>query len=44
MESQSYAFGKVTDARATGLRFADQLKAYRAARGIYKKRAEAQDI
>jgi len=37
MESQSYAFGKVTLARATGLRFADQLKAYRAARGIYKR-------
>ncbi len=37
-EAQSYAFEKATLARATGLRFADQLKAYRAAEEIYKRR------
>ncbi|MBN2269493.1 MAG: hypothetical protein JXN61_02705 [Sedimentisphaerales bacterium] len=36
-ESQTYAFEKATLARATGLRFADQLKAYRAAKDIYKR-------
>lgn len=36
-ESQTYAFEKAVLARATGLRFADQLKAYRAAKGIYKR-------
>jgi len=36
-ESQSYAFEKATLARATGERFANQLKAYRAAREIYKR-------
>ncbi len=36
-ESQTYAYEKATLARATGLRFADQLKAYRAAKGIYKR-------
>ena len=35
-ESQSYAFEVVTLAQATGLRFASQLKAYRAAKQIYK--------
>ena len=35
-EAQSYAFERATLARATGLRFADQLKAYRAAKNIYK--------
>ena len=34
-ESQSYAFEKATLARANGQRFADQLKAYRAAPRIY---------
>ena len=34
-EAQSYAFEKATFARATGRRFADQLKAYRAAKDIY---------
>ena len=34
--AQSYAFEKVTLARATGERFAGQLKAYRAAEEIYK--------
>jgi regulator of protease activity HflC (stomatin/prohibitin superfamily) len=36
-ESQSYAYEKVTLARATGLRFADQLKAYTAAKDIYRR-------
>jgi regulator of protease activity HflC (stomatin/prohibitin superfamily) len=36
-EAQSYAFEKATVARATGLRFADQLKAYRAAKDIYRR-------
>ncbi|MBN2138612.1 MAG: hypothetical protein JW720_12465 [Sedimentisphaerales bacterium] len=36
-EAQSYAFEKVVLGRATGLRFADQLKAYNAAREIYKQ-------
>ncbi|MCK4292894.1 MAG: hypothetical protein KAY65_06835 [Planctomycetes bacterium] len=36
-ESQSYAFEKATLARATGTRFADQLKAYRAAKNIYTR-------
>jgi len=36
-ESQSYAFEKATLARATGTRFADQLKAYRAAKNIYAR-------
>jgi len=36
-ESQSYAFEKRTLAEATGERFASQLKAYRAAKGIYKR-------
>ncbi len=36
-ESQSYAFEKATLARATGQRFASQLKAYRAAKEIYKR-------
>ena len=35
-KSQSYAFEKATLARATGQRFASQLKAYRAAKEIYK--------
>jgi membrane protease subunit HflK len=35
-ESQSYAFEKGTLARATGERFAGQLKAYQAAENIYK--------
>ncbi len=37
-ESQSYAFEVATLAQATGLRFASQLKAYRAAEQIYKHR------
>ncbi len=36
-KSQSYAFEKSTLAYATGLRFADQLKAYKAAPNIYKR-------
>ena len=36
-ESQSYAFEKETLAKAAGDRFADQLKAYRAAKEIYKR-------
>ncbi len=36
-ESQSYAFEKATLAKATGERFASQLKAYRAAKDIYKR-------
>jgi len=36
-ESQSYAFEKTTLAEAMGERFANQLKAYRAAKGIYKR-------
>jgi len=36
-ESQSYAFEKATLAQATGERFANQLKAYRAAKEIYKR-------
>jgi len=36
--SQSYAFEVATLAEATGLRFASQLKAYRAAERIYKHR------
>ncbi len=36
-ESQSYAYEKVTLAKATGLRFADQLKAYAAAKDIYRR-------
>ena len=36
-ESQSYAFEKATLAKATGERFASQLKAYRSAKGIYKR-------
>ena len=36
-KSQSYAFEKATLARATGHRFASQLKAYRAAKEIYKR-------
>ncbi|HUU20371.1 MAG TPA: SPFH domain-containing protein [Sedimentisphaerales bacterium] len=35
-ESQSYAFEKATLAKAAGERFAGQLKAYRAAKDIYK--------
>ena len=35
-QAQSYAFEKATLAKATGQRFADQLKAYRAAKQIYK--------
>jgi len=35
-EAQSYAFDRATIARATGERFADQLKAYAAAKEIYK--------
>ncbi|MHC4891157.1 MAG: SPFH domain-containing protein, partial [Planctomycetota bacterium] len=35
-QAQSYAFEKATLAEATGQRFADQLKAYRAAEEIYK--------
>jgi membrane protease subunit HflK len=35
--AQSYAFEKVAIAEATGLRFASQVKAYRAAREFYKK-------
>jgi len=40
-ESQSYAFGKATLAQATGLRFASQLKAYRAAEEIYKRQQKS---
>jgi len=36
-KSRSYAFEKATLARATGQRFASQLKAYRAAKEIYKR-------
>jgi regulator of protease activity HflC (stomatin/prohibitin superfamily) len=36
-QSQSYAFEKATLAYATGQRFTDQLKAYRAAEVIYKR-------
>jgi len=36
-EAQSYAFEKATLARATGQRFAGQLKAFRAAEEIYKR-------
>jgi len=36
-KAQSYAFEKATLARATGQRFASQLKAYRAAKEIYKR-------
>jgi len=36
-ESQSYAFEKATLAKATGERFASQLKAYRSAKEIYKR-------
>jgi len=36
-ESQSYAFEKATLAKATGERFASQLKAYRAAEEIYTR-------
>jgi len=36
-EAQSYAFEKATIARATGERFASQLKAYRAAEEIYMR-------
>ncbi|MHC4657852.1 MAG: SPFH domain-containing protein [Planctomycetota bacterium] len=36
-EAQSYAFEKAVLARATGERFAGQLKAYRAAKEIYKR-------
>jgi len=36
-ESRSYAFEKETLAKATGERFASQLKAYRAAEDIYKR-------
>jgi len=36
-ESQSYALEKATLAKATGERFASQLKAYRAAEDIYKR-------
>lgn len=37
-ESQSYAFEKATLSKAAGQRFASQLKAYRAAKEIYKRR------
>jgi regulator of protease activity HflC (stomatin/prohibitin superfamily) len=40
-ESQSYAFEKATLAQATGLRFASQLKAYRAAKEIYKRQQKS---
>ena len=36
-DAQSYAFEKATLARATGERFAGQVKAYRAAKEIYKR-------
>ncbi|MBA7615722.1 hypothetical protein ES703_23007 [subsurface metagenome] len=36
-ESQSYAFEKATLAKATGERFASQLKSYRSAKEIYKR-------
>lgn len=36
-EAQSYSFEKATLARATGERFTSQLKAYRAAKEIYKR-------
>lgn len=36
-ESQTYAFEKATLAKATGERFASQLKAYQAAKEIYKR-------
>lgn len=35
-DAQSYAFEKATEAKATGMRFKDQLKAYIAAPEIYK--------
>lgn len=37
MESQSYSFEKATLAKAAGERFESQLKAYRAAKDIYKQ-------
>ena len=37
IDSKSYAFEKATLAKAAGERFADQLKAYRAAKDIYKQ-------
>ncbi len=40
-ESQSYAFEKATLAQATGQRFASQLKAYRAAKEIYKRQQKS---
>jgi regulator of protease activity HflC (stomatin/prohibitin superfamily) len=36
-QAQSHAFEKATLARATGQRFADQLKAYTAAKEVYKR-------
>jgi regulator of protease activity HflC (stomatin/prohibitin superfamily) len=36
-QAQSYAFERTTVAKATGQRFADQLKAYRAGKEIYKR-------
>jgi len=36
-DSQSYSFERATLAQATGLRFASQLKAYRAAKQIYQR-------
>ncbi|MGA1979285.1 MAG: SPFH domain-containing protein [Sedimentisphaerales bacterium] len=39
--AQSYAFEKATLAQATGQRFASQLKAYRAAKEIYKQEQRA---
>ncbi|MHC4150410.1 MAG: SPFH domain-containing protein [Planctomycetota bacterium] len=36
-QAQSHAFEKATLARATGQRFADQLKAYNAAKEVYKR-------
>jgi regulator of protease activity HflC (stomatin/prohibitin superfamily) len=36
-QAQSYAFERTTVAKATGQRFAEQLKAYRAGKEIYKR-------
>jgi len=36
-QAQSYAFERITVAKATGQRFAEQLKAYRAGKEIYKR-------
>jgi regulator of protease activity HflC (stomatin/prohibitin superfamily) len=43
-EAQSYAFEKSTLAQATGERFADQLKAFRAAEQIYKRQQKLEAL